>query len=230
MGIKIYADGSEPDEMMQALQTGIVSGFTTNPTLMRKAGVVDYEAFAKEMLRRITDHPISFEVIANEIPEMERQAQKLASFGENVYVKIPVTNTHGDTTAGLIHRLLEAGIKVNVTAVFTYEQIAKTCQYLSSSTPAILSVFAGRIADTGRDPKTYIRRALDIAPENVEVLWASCREVYSVYEAEVIGCHIITAPNSILKKLKLRHKNLGEYSRETVQMFYDDATGSNLTL
>lgn len=228
MGIKIYADGSEPDEMVAVRET--VSGFTTNPTLMRKAGVVDYEAFAREMLRRITDVPISFEVIADDLGQMETQAKKLASFGENVYVKIPVTNTTGDTTAGLIHRLLGDGIKVNVTAVFSYEQIAKVCQYLSSSTPAILSIFAGRIADTGRDPKPYVRRAIEIAPENTEVLWASCREVYNVYEAEALGCHIITVPNNLIKKLSLRHKRLDQYSLETVQMFYDDAQSSGLTL
>lgn len=229
--MKIYADGAEPDQMIQALHTGIVSGFTTNPTLMRKAGVVDYEAFAREMLRRIPNHPISFEVIADDLSEMERQAKKLASFGENVYVKIPITNTKGKSTCTLIGKLLSQGVKVNVTAVFTCEQIAAAFECLAYSTPAILSIFAGRIADTGRDPKEFIRYAKTFfTVPNVEILWASCREVFNIYEASLLGCDIITVPNDILKKLSLRDRNLTDFSLETVKMFYDDAQSSGLTL
>jgi transaldolase len=228
MEIKIYADGSDPEEMVSVIDT--VSGFTTNPTLMRKAGIVDYEAFARKVLRLIPNHPISFEVFADEIPEMERQAKRLASYGENVYVKIPITNTKGVSTGALISRLLSQGIKVNVTAVFTIGQIAEVCEHLYYSTPAILSIFAGRIADTGIDPKRTVKQALELVPSNVEVLWASCREVYNIYEAEAVGCHIVTVPNNLIKKLSLFGKSLEEFSVETVKMFYDDAQSSGFTL
>lgn len=226
--MKIYADGSDPDEMVAAIET--VSGFTTNPTLMRKAGITDYESFAKDVISKIPSLPISFEVFADDLDGMESQAQKLASFGDNVYVKIPVTNTKGISTAPLISRLSGQGIKINVTAVFTCQQIDIICEALQYQTPAILSIFAGRIADTGRDPKEYIRYGLHKAPQNVEVLWASCREVYNIVEAADVGCHIITVPNSILAKLKLTNKDLTEYSLETVKMFYNDAVRSGFTL
>lgn len=227
---KIYADGAEPEQMIQALKLG-VSGFTTNPTLMRKAKVAGYETFIKYMLKKIPDHPISFEVIADELPEMERQAHKLASFGENVYVKIPITNTMGVSTCTMIGRLLSQGVKVNVTAVFTFEQIMMVCENLKYETPAILSIFAGRIADTGRNPVEYMRYALGLIPPNVEILWASCREVYNIYEAMSVGCHIITVPNNLIeKKIVLQGMDLTKYSLETVKMFYDDAQGSNLKL
>jgi transaldolase len=228
--IEIYADGADLTEMLRV--RNFVSGFTTNPTLMRRAGVLHYESFVRSVVCRVPTYPVSFEVLADEIPEMERQAHKLASLGENIYVKIPITTTTGICTAGLVHRLLESEIKVNVTAVLTYEQIAKLNPYISHSTPAILSIFAGRIADTGRDPKPYVRRALDIVPKNVKVLWSSCREVYNIYEADSIGCHIITVSSDILMKYRgtssLRSKDLAEFSRETVQMFYTDAQSYTL--
>ena len=228
MQIKIYADGSDLDEMVQALD--VVSGFTTNPTLMRKAGITDYKAFAKEALRRIPDHPISFEVFADDIKEMEIQAEKLAALGDNVYVKIPITTTTGKSTKGLISRLLCRQIKINITAILTIQQIREVSPFLDYQTPAILSIFAGRIADTGVDPKLTVKEALDLVPRNVEVLWASCREVYNIYEAAAIGCHIITVPNNLLGKLPLFGKDLEEFSVETVKMFYNDAQSSGFTL
>ena len=228
MNIEIYADGSDFYEMCDALDT--VDGFTTNPTLMKAAGVENYEDFARAVLNRITTHPVSFEVFADDEPEMERQARKLAALGENVFVKIPIMNTKGFDMYKLINRLLRDGIKINVTAVFSYEQIIEVTSFMRCDTDAILSVFVGRIADTGRDPKPFIVHALNLAPPNVKVLWASCRETYNIYEAENIGCHIITVPPNLLKKLSLRNKDLEEYSRETVQMFYNDAKASNYTL
>jgi transaldolase len=229
MKIKIYADGSDLAEMVGAVD--MVDGFTTNPTLMRSAGVADYEEFAKAALEKITDHPISFEVFADEQSEMDRQARKLASWGDNVFVKIPIMNTKGENCYELISRLLSDGIKVNVTAVFSHKQIAEVVSNMVYDTEAILSVFAGRIADTGRDPKPFMINASDMVSSNVKVLWASCREVFNIYEAESIGCDIITVPNSLLKKFyKLQSKDLDDYSRETVQMFYDDATSSGFTL
>lgn len=228
MAIKIYADGSNPAEMVSVLD--IVSGFTTNPSLMHNAGITDYEQFVKQILHQIPHHPISFEVFADEIPEMKRQALKLASFGDNVYVKIPITNTNGIKTYELIKQLLNQQIKINVTAVFSTEQIHEVLPFMNSKTDAILSIFAGRIADTGIDPKPIIKTALDLATPNVQILWASCREVYNVYEAESVGCHIITISNSLIQKLSLRHKNLEKYSLETVKMFYDDAQSSKFVL
>jgi len=228
--MKIYADGSDPDEMVALTENRTISGFTTNPTLMRKAGITDYEQFAKQVLQRIPHHPISFEVFADDHSEMERQAHKLASFGDNVFVKIPITNTKGETTTHLIKRLLDSGIKVNVTAVLSSRQINEVTHFLASETRAILSVFAGRIADSGVDPKPLIKEALGLAAPNVEVLWASCREIYNVYEADSIGCHIITVPNNLIPKLALRDKDLDEFSLETVKMFYDDAESSGFVL
>ena len=228
MAIKIYADGSNPAEMVSVLD--IVSGFTTNPSLMRSAGITDYEQFAKQILHQIPHHPISFEVFADEIPEMERQALKLASFGDNVYVKIPITNTNGIKTHELIKSLLDRHIKINITAVFSIKQIHAVLPFMNSETDAILSIFAGRIADTGIDPKPIIKEALDLTTPNVQILWASCREVYNVYEAENVGCHIITVSNNLIQKLPLRHKDLEEYSLETVKMFYDDAQSSKFIL
>ena len=226
--IKIYADGSDLAKMIQS--RNVVSGFTTNPTLMRKAGITNYENFAKTILQQISDVPISFEVIADEIQEMERQAQKLASFGNNVYVKIPITNTAGVSTNQLIKSLLNQHIKVNVTAVLTIDQIRDILKYMYDSTQAILSIFAGRIADTGVDPKPIIKEALELASPNVEILWASCREIYNVYEAKAIGCHIITVPYDLIDKLSLHNKDLTAYSLETVNMFYNDAKNSGLVL
>lgn len=228
MNIQIYADGSDPDEMVKAI--GTVSGFTTNPTLMREAGITNYEEFARDILQRIPDLPISFEVFSDDLFEMGRQARKLAGFGDNVYVKIPITNTYGISTIKLIDGLLNDGIKVNVTAVLTIEQISIVLSLINNTTDAILSIFAGRIADTGVDPKPMIKKAITDAPSNVKILWASCREIYNVYEADQIGCHIITVPNNLIGKLSLYNKNLNDYSIETIKMFYNDAKSCGFTL
>ena len=228
MSIQIYADGSDPDEMVKAVRS--VSGFTTNPSLMRAAGITNYEEFVKDILLRIPNLPISFEVFSDDLQEMERQAYKLAEFGDNVYVKVPICNTLGVSTAELIQKLLCNKVKVNVTAVFTYPQIKAVIPFMVSSTEAILSIFAGRIADTGINPSKTISLAISVVPPNVKVLWASCREVYNVYEADQIGCHIITVPNNIISKLSLRDKDLEDYSIETVKMFYDDAKSCGFTL
>lgn len=231
MKIEIYADGSELSEMIETHRTNKwVSGFTTNPSLMRKANITDYLDFVKRVTDIIKDLPISFEVFADEIPEMGRQARILSKFGFNIFVKIPVTNTKGESTKNLIKELLDDGIPVNVTAVFTKEQIEELIPYMTGSTPAILSIFAGRIADTGVDPKPIIEHALKIVSSNVKTLWASSREAYNIYEADRIGCHIITVTNDLIKKIKLQNKDLTQYSLETVKMFYDDAAASGYTL
>lgn len=231
MKIEIYADGSELEQMIKTYKENkLVSGFTTNPSLMKKAGVKDYSEFAKQVTEVIKDVPISFEVFADELPEMERQARVIAGFGRNVFVKIPVTNTKGESTKHVIKNLLDSGIPVNVTAVFTKKQIKELKSFLASSTKVILSIFAGRIADTGVDPKPIMKYAIKTMPENVKVLWASPREVFNVYEADQINCHIITITSDLLAKLSLNNKDLTEYSLDTVKMFYNDAASSNYTL
>jgi transaldolase len=231
MKIEIYADGSDLSEMIKTYRNNKwVSGFTTNPSLMRKAKVENYLPFVKGVTEVITDLSVSFEVFADDLSEMNRQARILASFGKNVYVKIPVTNTKGESTKSLIKELLEDGIPVNVTAVFTPEQIDELVPYMLGSTPAILSIFAGRIADTGVDPKPIVQHALKIMPSNVKTLWASSREAYNIYEADRIGCHIITVTTDLMNKIKLENKDLTQYSLETVKMFYDDAAASGYTL
>ena len=231
MKIEIYADGSDLNEMLSIYRHNKwVSGFTTNPTLMKKANVINYKEFVKNVTDKIKDLPISFEVFADDIEEMENQAKTLSSFGDNIYVKIPITNTQKISTKHLIKKLLNDGIKVNITAVFTKEQIDELLPFIQSNTNVILSIFAGRIADTGIDPKPIIKYALNSIPSNVKVLWASPREVYNMYEADQLGCNIITVTQDILCKLKLENKNLTEYSLETVKMFYDDALSSNYTL
>lgn len=228
MNIQIYADGADLNEMVK--YTDIVSGFTTNPTLMRKCGIVDYEKFVKDVIERIPNLPISFEVFSDELSEMERQARKLSTFSNNVYVKIPITNTRGLSTAELIERLLDDGIKVNITAVLAPQQITAILPFIDKQTNAILSIFAGRIADTGINPKPIIMGALAAAPKNVKILWASCREVYNIYEADRIGCHIITVPYDLIDKLQLHNKNLSDYSLDTVKMFYTDAKNCGFNL
>lgn len=231
MKIEIYADGSDLSEMIKTYRNNKwVSGFTTNPSLMRKAKVDNYENFVKSVTDVITDLSVSFEVFADDLSEMERQARTLASFGKNVFVKIPVTNTKGESTKSLIGRLLNDGIPVNVTAVFTCEQIDELISCMGGNTPAILSIFAGRIADTGVDPKPIVQHALRVMPANVKTLWASSREAYNIYEADRIGCHIITVTNDLMSKIKLENKNLTQYSLETVKMFYDDAAASGYSL
>ncbi|HEY9642531.1 MAG TPA: transaldolase [Coleofasciculaceae cyanobacterium] len=223
--IKLFADGANLDDILTAHRSGIVQGFTTNPTLMRRAGVTDYESFAREVLELIPDRPISFEVFADDFETMYRQALRIKTWGENVYVKIPITNTKGESAVSLIKRLVGDGIKLNVTAILTLEQVQAVNRVLSPMIPSVVSVFAGRIADTGIDPVPLMTAAAQMLKieSKAELLWASPREVLNVYQAETSGCNIITATNDILKKLSMYGKDLDELSRETVQMFYDDA-------
>ena len=226
MKIKIYADGANLADMLGAHREKKVSGFTTNPTLMKKAGVTDYLQFAKSALKEIEEMPISFEVFSDDFDEMYRQAKKLAALGDNVYVKIPVTNTSGEHSGGLIRRLDQEGVKMNITAVFTVSQVYSILENLTTNSPHIISIFAGRIADTGTDPLEIMRTSLNLIKShnpNLQLLWASPREVLNVYQAEEIGCDIITVTTSLLNKLKLKNKDLNSYSLETVKMFYDDA-------
>ena len=223
--IKLFADGAEKNAMLELYAKPYIRGFTTNPTLMRKAGVADYEAFARDVLSCIKDRPISFEVFADEFDEMEAQANYIAGWGDNVYVKIPVTNTRREPSYGLVRRLTKAGVKVNVTALLTLEQVRDVSQALNGGAAAYISVFAGRIADTGLDPVPAMAAAVSMLRPypNIELIWASPRELLNVFQAEAIGCHIITATPDILKKLTLVGKDLTDYSLDTVQMFYDDA-------
>ncbi len=223
--IKLFGDGADLKSMKSLYDEGVVSGFTTNPTLMRNAGVTDYESFAKSALEMIPDAPISFEVFSDTMHEMEREARKIASWGRNVYVKIPITNTKGESTRPLIKKLSDDGIKLNITAILTVNQVAAVEEALSKSTPSIVSVFAGRIADTGRDPVDIMKKAVEILKpnRNSELLWASSRELFNIIQAEACGCHIITVTNELLKKLKMVDKDLDELSLDTVKMFYNDA-------
>jgi transaldolase len=233
MKVKIYADGANLSDMLAYYSNGsMVTGFTTNPTLMRKAGITDYEAFAKEVLARISDLPVSFEVFSDELSEMERQARMIASWGANVYVKIPVTNTKGVSTARVMRSLSSSGVQVNVTAVFTIPQVKEIIGSLAADTPSIISIFAGRIANAGVDPMPIMKKAVELAKPlpKCEILWASPREALNVLQAEECGCHIITVTPDILATLKTFGKDLGEYSLETVQMFYRDAQSAGYTL
>lgn len=230
--IQLYSDGAVIEEMVAAHQSGQVKGFTTNPTLMRKAGVSDYAAFARAALAAIPDLPISFEVFADEFDEMERQARLLASWGDNVYVKIPITNTKGESATGLIRKLARDGIKLNVTAILTLEQVRAVAENLNPEVPAIVSVFAGRIADTGRDPVPIMEESLRILRPlpRAELLWASPRELYNVIQADQCGCHIITITPDLMKKLALVGKSLESMSLDTVSMFYRDASAAGYSL
>ena len=230
--VKIYADGADRDGMLEMYAKSYIQGFTTNPTLMKKAGITDYKAFAHEILQAIPDRPISFEVFADEFTDMERQALEIKTWGENVYVKIPVSNTRQEMAYDLIDRLSGAGVHLNVTAMLTLEQVQNVADALKDGPDSIVSVFAGRIADTGLDPVPVMQKALTllkVAPK-AELLWASPREVLNIYQADNIGCHIITATNDLIRKLALGGKDLAEYSLETVQMFYDDAQSAGYTL
>lgn len=230
--IKLFADGADLAGMKTMYANPAIKGFTTNPTLMRKAGIADYKAFALDVLKAIPDRPVSFEVFADELAEMTAQGRAIATWGRNVNVKIPVTNTKRAFTGPVIRELSAAGIQVNVTAVFTPEQVKAIAECLSRDTPAIVSVFAGRIADTGLDPIPVMKecgRMLAGRPK-AELLWASPREVLNVVHAEEAGCQIITATNDILAKLGLFGKSLGDYSLETVQMFYKDATAAGYSI
>ena len=225
LNVKVYADGADRATMLEMYANPLIAGFTTNPTLMRKSGVAHYKAFAKEILQHIPDRPVSFEVFADDFGEMERQAAEIASWGENVLVKIPITNTQGKSSCPLLRRLAQAGIRVNVTALLTLEQVREASECLADGPPAKISVFAGRIADTGRDPVPLMAAAVELLRPyaNLELIWASPRELLNIFQADAIGCHIITATSDILKKLVLIGKDLREYSLETVRMFYEDA-------
>jgi transaldolase len=230
--VKIFADGAAIDEMVALGRRPFIRGFTTNPTLMRKAGVSDYRRFARDAVAAIPDRPISFEVLSDDIAEMAAQAMEIASWGANVFVKIPVTNTIGVPTFDLVHQLSHAGVNVNVTAMMTLEQVERAVDALAGGAPATVSVFAGRVADTGRDPIPLMTAALArlrVAPQ-VELIWASPRELLNVFQADAIGCHIITVTSDILRKLDWIGRDLDELSLDTVKMFYADALKAGLTL
>jgi transaldolase len=229
---KIFADGADLDGMRELYRQPYISGFTTNPTLMRKAGVADYRSFARQVLAAIPDRPISFEVFSDAFNEMERQAREIASWGDNVYVKIPVTNTRSEPSLDLIERLSHSGVKVNVTAVMTLEQVREIARAVAGGAPSNVSVFAGRIADTGRDPVPLMAEAVQAlhGAAGAELIWSSPRELLNIFQADAIGCHIITVTHDILKKISLIDKSLEQYSLETVRMFYDDARAAGYSL
>lgn len=230
--IKLFADGADFDSIIGLYKNPYIKGFTTNPTLMRKAGITDYEAFGRKILAAVPDRPISLEVFADDIEGMEAQARKLATWGPNVNVKIPVTNTKGEFTGCLINKLSKAGVELNITAILTAEQIKQVADALDANTPAIVSVFAGRVADTGVDPVPLMTEGLEIlkSKPKAELLWASPRELLNVFQADSIGCHIITATPDVLAKLKLVGKDLTEYSLDTVKMFHTDATAAGYSI
>lgn len=230
--VKIFADGADVAGMVRLSAQPWIRGFTTNPTLMAKAGVTDYRAFAAEVLAAITDKPVSFEVFSDDFDEMERQARAIAAWAGNVCVKIPVTNTRGDSTAELVRRLSHDGVKLNVTAVMTLRQVEQVADAIRGGVPACVSVFAGRIADTGRDPVPHMTAALDLlaSAPGAELVWASPRELLNIFQADAIGCHIITVTSDILQKLGSVGRDLDDFSLETVKMFHDDGRRVNFTL
>jgi transaldolase len=229
---KIFADGAELAGMLELYRQPYIKGFTTNPTLMRKAGITDYRQFARQVLDAIPDRPISFEVFSDEFADMERQARDIATWGEHVYVKIPVTNTRREPAFDLIHRLAHAGVKVNVTAIMTLSQVRSVVDALTGGEPSNVSVFAGRIADTGTDPVPIMKEAVEIlrAEPKAELIWASPRELLNLFQADAIGCHIVIVTRDILKKLPLVGKDLDNYSLDTVEMFYEDARAAGYSL
>jgi transaldolase len=230
--VKLFADGAEKAGMLEMYAKPYIKGFTTNPTLMHKAGLTDYRGFARSIVEAIPDRPISFEVFSDQFDEMERQGREIATWGENVYVKIPVTNTRREPSYELVRRLAHEGVKLNITAILTLEQVRNVVDAIKGGAPSCISVFAGRIADTGRDPVPLMTEAVAIlrdAPE-AELIWASPRELLNIFQADAIGCHIITVTNDILKKLALVGKDLADYSLDTVKMFYDDGRKAGFTL
>ena len=230
--IKIFADGADIESIRNLYAQPNIKGFTTNPTLMKQAGIQDYKGFALEVLKIVTDRPVSFEVFADEIQEMEKQAIEIATWGKNVNVKIPITNTKGESTARLVQILSAKGIICNVTAIFTISQLQEIVNILDPKTPAILSIFAGRIADTGFDPVPLMLEAVKIAKSKPlsEVLWASPRELLNIFQADEVGCHIITVTPDLIKKLNGVGKDLAQFSLETVEMFYRDATAAGYSI
>jgi transaldolase len=232
LSVKIFADGADLPGMLGLYRQPYIKGFTTNPTLMRKAGIADYRGFAREVLAAIPDRPISFEVFSDEFSEMARQAHEIASWGENVYVKIPVTNTRGESAAALVKHLSHDGVKLNVTALMPLEQVREIVDCVAGGAPACISVFAGRMADTGVDPVPVMAEAVRLlrAAPNAELIWASPRELLNIFQADEIGCHIITVTHDILKKLSLVGHDLREYSLDTVKMFHTDAAQAGFSL
>jgi len=228
LNIKIFADGANVKEMVKIYKDGIVNGFTTNPTLMRKDGVTNYEEFAKEVLSEITDLPISFEVFADDFETMEKEARKIDGWGKNIFIKIPITNTKGESSIELIEKLSHDGLTLNITAMLTLDQVKDVSNVISPDTKTIVSIFAGRIADTGRDPIPLMKEAVNIlkSNSNAELLWASSRELLNIFHAESCGCHIITVTNNFLKKAHLINKDLKVFSLDTVKMFHDDAVSA----
>ncbi len=232
LSVKIFADGADKEGMLEMYAKPYIKGLTTNPTLMRKAGITDYKSFAKDILSIISDRPISFEVFSDDFAEMERQALEIASWGENVYVKIPVTNTKREPCYALVKKLAERDVKLNVTAIMTLEQVRDVVASLDPNVPSYVSVFAGRIADTGRDPVPLMATAVEIlkvAPA-AELIWASPRELLNIFQADAIGCHVITVTNDVLQKLSLVDLDLDDYSLDTVKMFYNDAVAAGFDI
>jgi transaldolase len=231
--IKIFADGADREGIAALYQKSFIRGLTTNPTLMRKVGITDYAVFAKQILEVVKDKPISFEVFSDEFPEMRRQARTISQWQKNVYVKIPITNTRGDSAVPLIKELAAEGVQLNVTAVLTKAQVAAVADVLSPEVPAVVSVFAGRIADTGVDPIPVMKESLTLLSglPSAELLWASVREVLNIFQAAACGCHIVTVPHDILAKvIKLGGMELGALSLDTVRMFRDDAVAAGFSL
>jgi len=230
--IKIFSDGANFAEMVEMSKRSYIHGLTTNPSLMKKAGIKDFKYFCKSVLEVIKDKPLSLEVFSDNFEEMERQALEIQSWGENVYVKIPITNTSGKSSLPLINKLCNSGIKVNCTAIMTYEQVKNLSNVLNKDVPSIVSVFAGRIADTGRDPLPIMEKSLECLSEirKAELLWASTRELLNIYQAEDIGCHIITVTADITNKFKYINYDLAKFSQETVKMFYKDANEAGYQL
>ncbi len=223
--IKIFSDGANLDEMLDMNKKDFIHGMTTNPSLMKKAGIKDYKIFAKSVLKEIKTKPISFEVFSDDFAEMEKQAKEIASWADNVYVKIPITNTKKESSISLIKSLAKNDIKLNITAIMTLDQVKSVTSALNTNTPSIISVFAGRIADTGQDPIPLMKESLNVMKTNTksELLWASSRELLNIFQAEEIGCHIITVTKEIISKLKFINYDLSEYSLDTVKGFYKDA-------
>lgn len=230
--VKIFADGADKAGMLEMSAKPFIRGLTTNPTLMRKAGITKYEAFARDILKDIRDKPISFEVFSDDFEEMEKQALTMAAWGDNVYVKIPVTNTRREPAYGLLRKLSERKVKLNVTALMTLTQVRHVVENLAPGVPSYVSVFAGRIADTGRDPVPLMAAAVELMRDlrMGELIWASPRELLNIFQADAIGCHVITVTNDVLKKLELVGKDLDEYSLDTVKMFYNDARAAGFTV
>lgn len=231
--VRIFADGADKAGMLSLNANPVIRGMTTNPTLMRKAGIKDYEAFAKEILTSVTTKPISFEVFSDDFPEMRRQALKIASWQKNVYVKIPITNTRRESSLPLIRQLAGEGVQLNITAILTLQQVRGTAEALNPAVPSVVSVFAGRIADTGRNPESIMRQSLELLQRQpkAELLWASVREVLNIFQADDCGCHIVTAPHDILAKaLKLAGMDLADLSLDTVKMFAQDAQAAGFSV